>query len=93
MDQILGQCPGTIGITDDIIIHSKSDKDHNRNLHHLMKVAQKYGLVINAAKCFIKTPQIKFFGMVYDTNGVHPDPEKCAEIQAIPTPESVTEIQ
>ena len=93
MDQILSQCPGTIGITDDVIVHGKDDKDHDRNLHHLMKVAQKCGLVFNAAKCFIKTPQIKFFGMVYDANGVRPDPEKCAEIQAIPAPKNVTEIQ
>ena len=93
MDQIFSQCPGTIGITDDVIVHGKDDKDHDRNLHHLMKVAQKCGLVFNAAKCFIKTPQIKFFGMVYDANGVHPDPEKCAEIQAIPAPKNVTEIQ
>ena len=61
MDQILSQCPGTIGIADDVIVHGKDDKDHDRNLHHLMKVAQKCGLVFNAAKCFIKTPQIKFF--------------------------------
>ena len=89
MDQILSQCPGTIGIT----VHGKDDKDHDRNLHHLMKVAQKCGLVFNAAKCLIKTPQIKFFGMVYDVNGMHPDPEKCAEIRAIPAPKNVTEIQ
>ena len=93
MDQILSQYPGTIGITDDVIVHSKDDKDHDRNLHHLMKVAQKCGLVFNAVKCFIKTSQIKFFGMVYDANGVRLDPEKCAEIQAIPAPKNVTEIQ
>ena len=93
MDQILSQCPGTIGITDDVIIHGKDDKDHDRNLHHLMKVAQKCGLVFNSAKCFIKTLQIRFFGMVYDANGVHPDLEKCAEIQAIPAPKNVTETQ
>ena len=61
MDQILSQCPSTTGITDDMIVHGKDDKDHDRNLHHLMKVAQKCGLVFNAAKCFIKTSQIKFF--------------------------------
>ena len=93
MDQILSQCPGTIRITNNVIVHGKDNKDHDRNLHHLMKVAQKCGLVFNAAKCFIQTPQIKFFGMVYNANGVHPDPEKCAEIQAIPTPKNVTEIQ
>ena len=93
MDQILSQCPGTIGITDNVIVYGKDGKDHDRNLHHLMKVAQKCGLVFNAAKCFIKTPQTRFFGMVFDANGVHPDTEKCAEIQAIPTPKNVTETQ
>ena len=31
--------------------------------------------------------------MIYDANGVYPDPDKCAEIQAIRTPKNVTEIQ
>ncbi|WP_419601948.1 RNase H-like domain-containing protein, partial [Thiolapillus sp.] len=41
----------------------------------------------------IKTPQIKFFGMIYDADGVHPDPTKCAEIQALPSPKNMTELQ
>ncbi|KAL8607946.1 hypothetical protein ACOMHN_005501 [Nucella lapillus] len=93
MDSILSQCPGTIGITDDIIVHGKNTEEHNRNLRHLMKVAEKSGLVFNAEKCSIKTPKIKFFGMIYDAEGVHPDPEKCDEIQAVPAPQNVTEVQ
>ena len=68
MDQILSQCPCIIRITDDVIVHRKDDEDYNKNLHHLMKVARKCGLVFNAEKCFIKTQQIKFFGMIYDVN-------------------------
>ena len=93
MDQILSQCPGTIRITGEVIVHGKDDKDHDKNLQHLMNVARKCGLVFNADRCFLKTPQFKFFGMIHDANGVHPDPDKCAEIQAIPTQKTVTEIQ
>ncbi|WP_419629159.1 reverse transcriptase domain-containing protein, partial [Thiolapillus sp.] len=93
MDRILIQCPGTIGITDDVIVHGKDEEDHDKNLHHLMQVAQKCGLVFNIDKCKIKTPQIKFFGMIYDADGVHPDPTKCAEIQALPSPKNMTELQ
>lgn len=38
-------------------------------------------------------PQIKFFVMIYNANGIHPDPDKCTEIQAIPTPKNLTKIQ
>ncbi|KAK7088654.1 hypothetical protein V1264_022553 [Littorina saxatilis] len=93
MDRILSQCPGTIGITDDVIVHGKDEEDHDRNLHHLMDVARKCGLVFNSDKCHIKTSQIKFFGMIYDLEGVHPDPDKCSEIQALPAPKSVTDVQ
>ena len=93
MDSILSQCPGTIGITDDIIVHGKDEEEHDRNLHHLMRIAAKSGLVLNAEKCSIKTPQVKFFGMIYDAEGVHPDPEKCEEIHAMPAPQNVTEVQ
>ena len=31
--------------------------------------------------------------MIYDAQGVHPDPAKCAEIKNLPAPKSVTDIQ
>lgn len=93
MDRILNQCEGTIGITDDIIVHGKDEEEHDRNLHHIMHIAKKSGLVFNPIKCHIKTPSIKFFGTIFDVEGAHPDPSKCAEIQAIPAPQSTTDLQ
>ena len=49
MDRILSQCPGTIGITDDVIVHGKDEEEHDKNLHHLMDVARKSGLVFNSS--------------------------------------------
>lgn len=93
MDQILVQCPGCIGIADDIAIYGATESEHDQNLHQLMKVARKYGLVFNFDKCDIRVPRIKFFGCYYDASGVHPDPEKIDEIQRLRSPQSVTEVQ
>ena len=93
MDCILSQCPGTIGITDNVIVHGKDEEDHDKNLNDIMLVAQKCGLMFTTDKCKIKTPQIKFFGMIYDADGVHPDPTKCAEIQALLSLKNMTELQ
>ena len=54
MDQILEQCPGTIGIADDVAVFCRTDEEHDQSLHNLMQVAAKSGLVFNSKKCIIK---------------------------------------
>ncbi|KAK7087115.1 hypothetical protein V1264_021205 [Littorina saxatilis] len=51
------------------------------------------GLVFNEDKCYIKRKQVKFFGMIYDADGVHPDPEKTTEIKNLRSPKNLTELQ
>lgn len=93
MDQVLERCPGTIGVADDVVVFGKSIEEHNTNLRNLMSVAQECGLVFNSEKCSIMHDQIKFFGTAYDKNGSHADPDKVADIQAIPAPMNKTELQ
>ena len=41
MDCILEECEGVIGKADDLTVFGKS-REHDRNLHELLKTAQKY---------------------------------------------------
>ena len=51
MDAILEQCPGVIGIHDDMVIFGRVDQqDHDANLINLLNVCQKEGLVLNSKK-------------------------------------------
>ncbi len=93
MDLILEQCPGTIGIANDVTVYGEDDDDHNKNLLNLMEVARREGLVFNSAKCVIKVPRINFFGLIFDKEGVHPDPSKVEAILSLPPPKDVTELQ
>ena len=93
MDQFLKECPGCIGITDDITIHGHTEAEHNAHLQNLMQVAHKYGVVFNPQKMYVKAPEVNFFGCLYDANGVHPDPEKVDAVHALPAPTNVTELQ
>ena len=36
MDQILTNCNGVIGITDEVVVHGKNDKEHDKSLHKFM---------------------------------------------------------
>ena len=61
MDQILEKCPGTISISDDVVVFGNNEKEHDNNLRNLMEAAKENGLVSNSTKCNIKTKSIKFF--------------------------------
>ena len=93
IDQIVEQCPGVIGIADDMIVYGRTEEEHDRNLLNLMEVAKKSGLVFNSQKCGIKLPEIKFFGHIYDRNGARPDPTKVEDIRALPAPQTKQQLQ
>ena len=93
MDQFLEECPGCIGIADDITVHGHTEAEHDSHLQNLMWVAYKYDIVFNTQKMHIKAQAVNFFGCLYNANGVHPDPEKVNSVHALPAPTNVTELQ
>ena len=64
MDQILEQCKGVFGITDDTVIYGDDDEDHDQNLNNFMRRAREHGLVFSVEKCEVKKDSVTFFGMV-----------------------------
>ena len=76
MDAILEQCPGVIGIHDDMVIFGVDQEDHDANLINLLNVCQKEGLVLNSKKLELRRERVTFFGAEYSAQGMHPDPKK-----------------
>ena len=93
MDFILDKCPGTAVIADYIAVHSPTEEEHDANLRNLMLVAGEHGLVFNLDKCVIKQRMITFFGMLFDAEGVHRDPEKVKAFRAIQEPQDTQDLQ
>ena len=93
MDQFLKEFPGCIGTANDITIHGCTEAEHDAHLCNLMQVACKYRVVFNPQKMHVKAPAVNFFGCLYNSNGVHPDPEKVDVVHALPAPTNVTELQ
>ncbi|RUS85701.1 hypothetical protein EGW08_006577 [Elysia chlorotica] len=93
MDVILEQCPGVVGITDDVCVYGKTQAEHDKNLLNLMEVAKKHGLVFNSKKCFIGQESITFFGLEWSKDGVRPSPSKCDNIKSKASPSNKTELQ
>ena len=93
MDAILEQCPGVIGIHNDIVIFGTSNEDHDANLINLMNVCQKEGLVLNSKKLKLRKERVTFFGAEYSTAGMHPDPKKIQGIIEMTALEDKQQLQ
>ena len=93
MDQILEESQGCIRIVDNITVHGCTEAEHDAHLWNLMQVACKFGLVFNPQRRHVKAPAVNFFGCLYDTNGVHPDPDKVNAVHNLPVPTNVTKLQ
>ena len=93
MDQVLEDCEGAIGISDDICVYGKTTAEYDRNLRKTMDTARKYGLVFNKDKCKIRQERIKLYGFIWEKDGSHPDPEKCDRIKSKPKPTNREELQ
>ena len=93
MDGKVQDLNGTLSIADDIIVFGTDEDDHDCNLHSLMERAKLNGLVLNPDKCFIKVPEVTFFGTVYGPDGAKPDQTRVQEINDLPSPTNKQELQ
>ena len=93
MDAILEQCPGVIGIHDDMVIFGVDQEDHNANLINLLNVHQKEGLVLNSKKLELQRVRVTFLGAKYSALGMHPDPKKVQGITEMTVPTDKQQLQ
>ena len=93
IDAILEQCPGVIGIHDDMVIFGVDQEDHDANLINLLNVCQKKGLVLNSKKLELRRERVTFFGAEYSAQGMHPDPKKVQGITEMTAPTDKQQLQ
>ena len=93
MDRILEQCPGVIGIHDDMIVYRYTREDHDANLIHFLNVCQMEGLCLSSKKLELHHDRVSFFSAVYSRDGVEPDPKKIQGIEEMTPPETKQQLQ
>ena len=93
MDAILKQCPGVIGIHDDMVIFGVDQQDHDANLINLLNICQKEGLVLNSKKLELRRERVTFFGAEYSAQGMYPDPKKVQGITEMTAPTDKQQLQ
>ena len=90
MSQILEGSEGYISIIDDMLIHGKTQEEHDCRLKAVLKRLDDMGATLNAEKCEFSKKEVKFAGYIFNEEGIKCDPEKTESIQDMDTPQNVT---
>jgi hypothetical protein len=93
MSELLQDCDGVEVIMDDILIHGKSQQDHDQRLQKVLDTIQASGLKLNKDKCEIGKSKIAYFGHVISAQGISASPERISAITELPPPTDVTSLR
>ena len=78
---------------DDIIIYSKTFKEHLQNLERVFSKLKEANLKLKPSKCFFLYKEVKYLGHLVSQEGIKPDPEKILTLKQWPTPNSVKDVR
>ncbi|GJU74417.1 putative reverse transcriptase domain-containing protein [Tanacetum coccineum] len=78
---------------DDILIYSKSRKEHEGHLKLILKLLKEEELYAKFSKCEFCLSKVQFLGHVIDSEGIHVDPAKIESIKDWASPKTPTEIR
>ncbi|GJT62778.1 putative reverse transcriptase domain-containing protein [Tanacetum coccineum] len=77
---------------DDILIYSKSIKEHEGHLKLIIRLLKNEELYAKFSKCKFWLSKVQFLGHVIDKEGIHVDPAKIKSIKDWASPKTPTEI-
>ena len=92
MSNVLDGLDSVICHMDDILIHSATQEEHNRQVRAVLQRLQEAGLTLNS-KCEFSKQKIRFLGHIIDHKGLQADPQKTSAIAEFPAPTNITELQ
>ena len=90
INDVLKGCNFAMGYLDDIIIYSRSKKEHLEEIFTRLKAA---GLKLKLEKCCFFKKQIQYLGHLISADGIQPLPEKLESITKMPAPRNPKEVK
>lgn len=91
--QTLTNIENVINLSDDILVFGKSQTDHDATLSKVLQRLEQNNLTVNERKCLFNQKEIKFFGYIFSSKGLKPDPAKVLAFQQLTIPKTVSEVR
>ena len=93
ISDMLKGCNFAMGYLDDIIIYSRSEKEHLEHLEEIFTRLKTAGLKLKLEKCCFFKKYIQYLGHLISADGIQPLPEKLKSIAKMPAPRNPKEVK
>ena len=84
---------GVICIMDDILVHGRTQAEHDKRLDSVLARLTKAKITLNLEKREFSKHQLKFAGHNLSAQGIVPDTDKTAAIEKMERPRNVSELR
>ncbi|XP_063242528.1 uncharacterized protein K02A2.6-like [Bacillus rossius redtenbacheri] len=91
--QNFGDIPGVLVYFDDLLIAAANEVEHDQILLQVAQRARALNVKFNVRKIQFKKEEARYFGHVFSSNGMQPDPDQVRAILALQTPTNKVELQ
>ena len=93
INDVLKGCNFAMVYLDDIIIYSRSEKEHLEHLEEIFTILKATGLKLKLEKCCFFKKHIQYLGHLISADGIQPLPEKLESIAKMPAPRNPKEVK
>eukprot|EP00117_Sycon_ciliatum_P008805 scpid39753/ scgid0465/ Retrovirus-related Pol polyprotein from transposon 17.6; Protease; Reverse transcriptase; Endonuclease len=93
MSAILQGLEGVVCQMDDILVHGRTQEEHDHRLRAVLTRLVLAGLTLNPAKCQFSASDLTFLGVHLTPDGIRPDDGKTEAIRVFRTPQSASDVR
>ena len=93
INDVLKGCNFAMGYLDNIIIYSRSEKEHLEHLEEIFIRLKSAGLKLKPEKCCFFKKHIQYLGHLISAEGIQSLPEKLKSIAKMPVPKNPKEVK
>jgi hypothetical protein len=93
MFKYFGDITGVSIYFDDLCISGESKEEVDAILNKVFRRARQYNIKFNYNKLQYCVEDVKYLGVIFNKNGMRPDPEKIACVKSLKKPNNKTELQ
>ena len=91
--EVISDISGAMNTSDDILIYGKTQEDHDATLTQVFKRLKDKNLTLNQGKCEFNKDHIEFYGFIFGSQGMSPDPKKVSAIHNASPPTNQKELR
>ena len=91
INELLRGLPGCKSISNDIIVFGKGKDEHDKILRGVLQRLKENNLRLNKDKCEFRKSEIRFYGHIFSSRSVKPNPKKVDAIRNASPPQNASD--